>query len=83
MAHEICRQIYGLETANLVFQDFKWTFISCIQGDSFDLVLDLAVFNNAHGLHGETPADFVILDGSDNGPTGNGDNFYLDAGHGL
>lgn len=84
LAYEICRQLYGLETANLVFQDFKWTFISNIQDDSFDLTLDLKVFNNAHGLNGETmEADEDDLYDYDNGPTGHGDVCYSDADSSL
>jgi hypothetical protein len=85
LAHEICRQLYGLETANLVFQDFKWTFISSIQGDSFDMVLDLKVFNNAHGLGEDltgTDDDDDLYD-DDNGPTGHGDVCWSDTDVGL
>ena len=84
LAFEICRQLYGLENANLVYQDFKWTFLSCIQGDSFDLTLDLTVFNNAHGLHEDStePDDDDLYD-YDNGPTGHGEDCYSDADNGL
>ena len=50
LAFEVCRQLYGLQTAREVYQAFKWTFISGIKDDEFDVTLDLTLFNNANVL---------------------------------
>lgn len=48
LAHEICRQLYGLDIAKKVFQGFKHRHIADIQADTFDLTIDLGDFNRAY-----------------------------------
>ena len=45
LAHEICRQLYGLEICKKVFQGFKYRHIEGIREDSFDIEIDLGDFN--------------------------------------
>ncbi|MEZ4961985.1 MAG: hypothetical protein R2830_19310 [Saprospiraceae bacterium] len=82
LAHEICRQIYGLKIARQVFQGFKHRYLANIQDDGFDLTLDLSDFNRDY-VRPFLDSEFVILEGTDNGPTGHGDECYSDADSGL
>ncbi len=50
LAYAICHELYGKDTAQRVYQDFKWRFLEAIEADSFDLVLDLVEFNAVHVL---------------------------------
>lgn len=45
LAHEVCRQLYGLEIAGKVYQGFKARHIATIDADVFDLTIDLGDFN--------------------------------------
>ncbi|MCB0518854.1 MAG: hypothetical protein KDD27_07945 [Saprospiraceae bacterium] len=83
LAHEVCRQLYGLETANLVFQDFKWRFLVTIEGDTFDLTLELEEFNVGHVMPLIETAEDTDLCETQNGPTGHGETCYFDADQGL
>ena len=45
LAHEVCRQLYGLDIARKVFQGFKHRHIAAIRARTFDLTIDLWDFN--------------------------------------
>ena len=82
LAHEICRQLYGLNIARQVFQVFKHRYHTNIQDDGFDLTLDLSDFNRDYVRPFLDTGDDDLYD-TDNGPTGHGDECYSDADSGM
>ncbi len=83
LAYAICHELYGASTARQVYQDFKWRFLVAIEGDSFDLALDLKEFNASHVLPLLEPESDSDLYEPGNGPTGHGETCYSDADPGL
>jgi hypothetical protein len=47
LALAICLELYPPDIAKAVYQDFQTRFIQPLEEDSFDVVLDLAPFNEA------------------------------------